>query len=67
MIFQRLSVAKNRVKPDSAPLTAKNIVISPNFLVWKFCKKAQFPHRFERFARNYVETVPFHKIYTPGN
>ena len=24
--------------------TAKNIVVSPNFLVWKFCGKAQFPH-----------------------
>ena len=24
--------------------TAKNPVISPNFLVWKFCGKAQFPH-----------------------
>ena len=23
---------------------AKNTVISPNFLVWKFCGKAQFPH-----------------------
>ena len=26
--------------------TAKNIVISPDFLVWKFCGKAQFPHSF---------------------
>ena len=24
--------------------TAKNTGISPNFLVWKFCGKAQFPH-----------------------
>ena len=23
---------------------AKNTVISPNFMVWKFCAKAQFPH-----------------------
>ena len=26
--------------------TAKNTVISPDFLVWKFCGKAQFPHSF---------------------
>ena len=47
--------------------TAKNAVISPNFLVWKFCGKAQFLHSFGRFARNYAETVPFHKISTPEN
>ena len=44
------------------PVSAKNTVISRNFLVWKFCGKAQFPHSFKRLARNYVETVPFHKI-----
>ena len=32
---------------------AKNTVITPNFLVWKFCGKAQFPHSFGRFA-NYA-------------
>ena len=48
-------------------LTMKNTVISPNFLVWKFCGKVQFPHSFGQFARNHAETVPFHKIYTPGN
>ena len=48
-------------------LTAKNTVISPNFQVWKFCGKAQFPHSFGRIARNYAETVLFHKISTPGN
>ena len=47
--------------------TAKNIVISPDFLVWKFCGMAQFPHSFGRLARNYAETVPFHKISTSGN
>ena len=36
--------------------TAKNTLISPNFLVRKFCGKAQFPHSFGRFARNYAET-----------
>ena len=39
--------------------TAKNTVISPTFLVWKICGKAQFPHSFGRFTRNYMETVPF--------
>ena len=47
--------------------TVKNAVISPNFLVWKFCRKAQFPHSFRRISWNYAETVPFHKIYAPGN
>ena len=46
---------------------AKNTLVLPNFLVWKFCRKAQFPNSFGQFVRNYVETVPFHKIYTPGN
>ena len=47
--------------------TAENTVISPNFLVWKFCGKTQFPHSFGRFTRSYAETVPFHKISTPEN
>ena len=47
--------------------TSQNTVISPNFLVWKFFGKAQFPHSFGRFARNCVVTVPFHKISTPRN
>ena len=37
--------------------TAENTVISPNFLVWKFCGKPQFPHSFGRIARIYAETV----------
>ena len=47
--------------------TAKNPVISPNFLVWKFYGKVRFPHIFGRFARNYAKIVPFHKITTPEN
>ena len=50
-----------------AACTVKNSVILPHFLVWKFCGKAQFPHSFGRFAQNYGETVPFHKISTPEN
>ena len=30
--------------------TGKNSVISPDFLVWTFYGKAQFPHSFGRFA-----------------
>ena len=47
--------------------TAKNTVISPDFLVRKFCGKAQFPHSFRWFARNYAQTVLFCKISAPGN
>ena len=35
------------------PITAKNTLISPNFLVWKFCGKHS------------LNTFP--KIFTPGN
>ena len=38
-----------------------------NFLVCKFCEKTQFPHSFGRFAQNYAEDVPFHKISIPEN
>ena len=47
--------------------SAKNTVISPKFVVWKFCERRQFPHSFELISRNYAETVPFYKIFTPGN
>ena len=47
--------------------TPKNSAISPNSLVCKFCGKAQFPHIFLQFARNYEETAPFHKISTSGS
>ena len=30
----------------AAEHTAKNTVVTPNFLVWKFCGKAQFLHSF---------------------
>ena len=40
--------------------TVKNTVISPDFLAWKFCGKAQFPHSFGRlryfFAKLYSWT-----------
>ena len=47
--------------------TAKNTVVSPNFLMWEFCVKVQFQHSFGGFAGNYAETVPLHKIFIPGN
>ena len=28
-------------------ITGQNIIIPPNFPVWKFSGKAQFPHSFE--------------------
>ena len=40
-------------------LTAKNTVFSPNFLVWKFDKKAPLLQIFGRFARTSEETVRF--------
>ena len=40
--------------------TTQNKEISPSFLMWKFVKR-------HRNARNCAETVPFHKISTPGN
>ena len=30
-----------------------NIVISPNFLVWKFCGKAQFSHSIGRINKEF--------------
>ena len=53
--------------PEMFDSIAKNTVISPNFLVWKLCGKAQFPHSFGSIAWNYAETVLFHKIFTPRN
>ena len=47
--------------------TAKNTSLSPDFLVWKFCGKAQFSYSFGPISRTYAETVPFRKISTPGN
>ena len=45
----------------------KNTVILPNFHVWKFCGKAQFPQSFGEIAQNCSKTVSFHKMSTPGN
>ena len=42
--------------------TAQNAAISPNFMVWKFCGKAQFPHSFGRFARNCAFPQNFHTM-----
>ena len=64
MIYFQLIV--NQVKVIET-ITAKNAVISPDFLVWKFYGKAQFSYSFIRIARNYAKTVPFSKIFTPGS
>ena len=60
-LFQLFLNRQNKI------FTAKNTVISPNFLIWVFYGKTQFPHSFVQIARNYAETVPFHKTTTPGN
>ena len=44
--------------------TAKNIVISPNSLVRKFCGKVQFSYSFQRIAWNYVETAFPQNLHT---
>ena len=59
-------IPESRMANSSLSNTVKNTAISPNFLVWKFCGKAQFLQSFGRFARNYGETVPFHKILLSG-
>ena len=43
-------------------VTVKNIVISPNFLVWKFCEKAQFPDSFGRFAVDTIQRFKKEKL-----
>ena len=37
--------------------TTKNTVISSNFLVWKFCGKAESPDSFGQIVQNYTETA----------
>ena len=55
---------KGRVKQGGSIGTdiAKNTVVSCNFLVWKFCGKAQFPHSFVRpkLCRNCAFPQNFH-------
>ena len=41
--------------------TTKNTVISPNFLMWKFCEKTQFLHSFAWITRT-MWNVSFHKF-----
>ena len=36
-----------------------NIVISPNFLVWKICGKAQFPHSFGMICQKLCDNCAF--------
>ena len=35
----------------NTPVTVKNTVILPNFVVWKFCEKAQFPPSLGRYGK----------------
>ena len=52
-------IPESRMANSSLSNTVKNTAISPNFLVWKFCGKAQLLHRFGRFARNYARNCAF--------
>ena len=45
MVINRLLISKS-VFDYYEYNTTKNSVISPNFLVWEFCGKGQFPHSF---------------------
>ena len=47
--LSRFSILK---KLHTVSPTVKNTVISPKFLEWKFCGKAQFPHSFGRIAQS---------------
>ena len=42
--------------------TAKNTVISPNFLVWKYCGKVQSPHSFGRIACAFSQNLHIRKL-----
>ena len=67
-IVNKFLLAVNKFMPEMyLRHTTKNTLISPNFLVWEFCGKTQFLHSFGGIARNYAETVSFHKISTPEN
>ena len=62
---------KKKITPidarHSSQFTTYNTKISPDFLVWKFCGKAQFLQSFGPFTQNSKETVSFHKILAPQN
>ena len=45
----------------------KTTVISPDFLVCKFCGKAQVLHSYRRMVRSYEKTLPLYKFSIPGN
>ena len=61
----------------NCPKLCKNCAFPQHFHTWKLGKEllrddsTTSGHRNDnvsrRFARNYAETVPFHKISTPGN
>ena len=37
------------------------VVISPNFMVWKFCRKTQFPHREIRWNYDVLRSGTFYE------
>ena len=58
-----ISNSHNNKKTILLRRNSKYSLISPNFLVWTFGGNSQFLH----IARNYAETMPFHKISTTGS
>ena len=68
LFFYRIINSKLLEKKISMLDPAKNRVISPNFLVWKFCGKAQFPHSFgelpETMRKLYLSTKFPHQEIT---
>ena len=44
-------MGNRKVSGEGEGVTAKDTVISPDFLVWKFLWKGTVPHSFGRFAQ----------------
>ena len=51
---------------NSQSTTDKSTLIPPNFLVGKFCAKAQFPQNFRRIVRSTAEIVRSHLTREEG-
>ena len=66
MINNKSQTKINREKKTLSHIsvTAKNTVILPNFMLWKFYRKAQFPHSFGRFA-NHISVTAKNTLISP--
>ena len=54
----------NIFNSDNSNIGYTKTQISPNFLMWRFFGKTQFPHSFGRIAQNYAESVPPQNFHT---